>query len=615
MSSTKGFTVSWRADKREWVGKYRTPAGKWPQKVIPKDIARGPRDRAKALAWLIEFASNAIPLNIEARRRPGGRLLGETFEEWLKLREADERIAPSTLTGYSDLFRNVVLKSFTLAPTRGETTLAGQDVVSLGTDFSLLRGWIRAVTKLHSPGRVRAAFSALRAFYDDAIVEKWFRGTNPLRNEAIVREQPPMLTARERGGVVFVPLAVAQPLLRSPVVPLWRRVRYVLLMTCGLREGEISGLTWRKLALTADPPHVEIDEARRLIRRKGESLGPTKTRTSKRGLPLHPAAVEALLEWREAEDGVRLFLGHAPLDADPVFPSVRTQDKGGFSRPDTAEYLRADLRAAKLQPKDDKGRNFTAHALRKTFGTWLEQSGVDELTRKRLMGHGAHDVTADYYTSENFQKMVDAVTGLDVAWQTGVPFVPPPRPASYQDRIIGFAAEHPEARAGEIAEALEIKRSTVEWVLSRLRSGRLVPALVPSLVPFGTMKPTDVLEKAEPRVGLEPTTCALRNRADRLARGAGLPDETGAVGQIGEQPNGGHQPNDRARKGLARTGTKRSSDGKVTIEVGDVRVSTDVSKGEQGSEIAARLAHGLRQKKVPAMAVGDGLHVVPRRRR
>lgn len=619
--STKGFTVTWRADKREWVGKYRTPAGTWPQKVIPKDVAKGPRDRAKALAWLVEFAqNNAIPMGLEPRKRPSGRKLADTFEVWLKMRENDGRTSPARIVKLRDLFVNVVLKPFTLAPTRGLVTLGERDVVSLGADFSLLRSWIQANRKTRSEARVRDAFSALRSFFDDAIIERWFVGANPMRNGALVRELPPL----PRKAAVYLPLEAVQTLLTSPRVPLARRVRYALLVTTGMREGEISGLTWARVQLLADPRRLEIEKARRLIRQKDEVLGPTKTGTSVRGLPVHAAAYEALCEWAEAEDGVVLLLGRPPMPSDPVFPSARAADKGAFTRPDTAEHLRADLEACGLPKADAKGHAYTAHALRRTFGTCLEQNKVPELVRKRLMGHGAHDVTADYYTGENFGAMTEGVATIGLTWQTGVPYDPPPKgEPSRQDRIEAYLLEHPAATPTEVAAALGIPKGTVWSATFHARRRQLaltppgvslVPGLVPGLVPTGTTGKGNVRTSLEPRVGLEPTTCALRKRDDDAPCGASDPRESLKVAAGDDSGSARKLTNAHSQTPSVRDGTT-FSEGRAYIDVGDVRVSTDVSSGERLSAVTARLALSLRQLDVPAMAVGSGLQVLPRRSR
>jgi len=529
----KGYSLFWRKDRKRWCLTFPGPGG-WDdpiRKLAPADM--GKRDRKRADAWAVLYIQNAEQLELFPRARPNGITLRVRVEQWKKIRRDDPRTAPSTLQGYADVFKNVIMKPFKVE--RASHCLGEEDVISLGTDFSLLRKWIRAVAKQHSPSRVRNAFFALRVFYDDAVVERWFRGANPLRNDALVRELPELPTAKERGGVVHTDGATLQALLASSAVPLRRRVRYVVgTTTGGCRDGELAGLTWGRLELEDEAlARVEIAQARRLVRAKDEVLGKTKTKTSNRIVPLHPAARAALLEWRDDElDGVSVLLGRRPLPSDPVFPSARARDRGAFARPASASLLREDLEAAGL-PTHVRGKPLTFHALRKTFGNWLYEVDCDELTRKRLLGHGSGDVTAEFYTGEAFRKMATAVGALPVSWPTGVRYEPPRaaltptahpprvRPGTLTERILELARARPGLSSGAIARVLGSKVGTTATTLSELRRAGLVPRLPPAtgpgVVPSGTAAPAKACHVVEPPSRIELETYGLRNPAAKRA--------------------------------------------------------------------------------------------------
>ena len=105
-------------------------------------------------------------------------------------------------------------------------------------------------------------------------------------------------------------------------------------------------------------------------------------------------------------------MGHVP-GAVP-FPS----SAGEQWRPDSAALLRADLLAAGL-PDTYEGHNFTAHATRRSFATWLTEAGVASDTIKRLMGHAAEGVTAQHYAAQNLETLAAAVAKIALDLSTG----------------------------------------------------------------------------------------------------------------------------------------------------------------------------------------------------
>lgn len=567
------WSLFWRADRRCWVLKYKTADG-WSQKLLPSEISRseGPRKRkpgaprqmrlpvTRAETWATEWLANAEALGLRPRVRPGGLTLRQAGEDWKEMRKAGDALtSPATLRRFAGDLRNIILPFKDGAAMR---SLGDEDVVSLATDLALLRRWFRAVVARLSPWRARSAFSTLRSFFDDALVERWFRGVNPMKNEALVRELPALPNKADRGGIVLFDLAQMQQLIVHPHTPLGRATRYVLAATLGPREGELAGLAWGDVHLEAPTPNVDFVRARRLLRRQGEVLGPLKTASSRGVLPLHPAATAALREWRDdREGGVTLLLGHVPTSADPVWPSEHPQLHGGFSRPRSAEKLRSDLTAAGLSPDDDKGRALTMHACRRSFGTWLRRAKVPEPIRKALMRHGANDVTEDFYT-ESLPEMADAVQRIPLKWA-------------------------------------------------------LVPRVVPTVVTARTKVGGNLNSNAEPRVGLEPTTCALRKHevgedsgADAAQRSekrrakpatdsaratdSGRRNESDSVAGTKASGRRSKASLETPRPGVARVARGAES---VRIEVdGTELASTTVTPGEPVPDVEARLKLAVGQK-------------------
>lgn len=109
-----------------------------------------------------------------------------------------------------------------------------------------------------------------------------------------------------------------------------------------------------------------------------------------------------------------MLVGRHARPGDPVFPNAKSE----HFRPRAAENLRADLRAAGC-PNNVAGHAIDTKALRRTFATWLVEAEVDEGLRRRLMGHGAANVTDAHYTAKTMQRLAAAVAKIDLDLSTG----------------------------------------------------------------------------------------------------------------------------------------------------------------------------------------------------
>jgi len=207
--------------------------------------------------------------------------------------------------------------------------------------------------------------------------------TNPVRDAV---EAGLELPSKRRTAPIFLTLADAGKLLACASEP--RATRYALAMLTGLRDGEISGLTWDAIDLVEGVIHVH--QALAAI----GGIGPTKTLASDRSVPIHPD-----LAWR-----LRL-LSAGGSATGPVFPGR----DGQACRPDSARLLRADLAAAGLPTT-----GMTFHALRRSFATWLVASSVDCETIERLMGHEPRSVLGRHYAATSAEVLRAAVATLAI---------------------------------------------------------------------------------------------------------------------------------------------------------------------------------------------------------
>jgi integrase len=258
---------------------------------------------------------------------------------------------------------------------------------------------------------VRNVVATLAALLDDAEGEGWIvlpKG-NVARAGATRKELPEAAPRAGRSQILRVPeVATAQRLLDCADVPLRRRVRYAVELTSGLRDGEVSGLRWSDLALDEGVGHV-----RQAVQLKGEKgwakPGKTKTRDSVRTWPLHSAAVAALKEWRE--EGWADYVGRKPRATDYVFPN----DEGGPTRPRSADFFRTDAEACGIDSQVE-GHALTFHALRRSYATWLAETGAPKEARDRLLGHVPRSTGERHYTEQGMGELRGWVERIGLRW-------------------------------------------------------------------------------------------------------------------------------------------------------------------------------------------------------
>jgi integrase len=163
----------------------------------------------------------------------------------------------------------------------------------------------------------------------------------------------------------------------------WRPLLVVAAFT-GLRASELRGLRWRDIDLATGIIHVR--------QRADEwgSIGPPKTHTSERSVPIGPFVINALKEWKLASpNGILAFPGKddLPLTHSVVLNSV---------------YWPAQ-RAAGVVNSEGEPKYPGMHALRHFFASWCinrRRDGGLELpikTVQQRLGHSTIVMTADTY--------------------------------------------------------------------------------------------------------------------------------------------------------------------------------------------------------------------------
>jgi integrase len=200
-----------------------------------------------------------------------------------------------------------------------------------------------------------------------------------------------VVAAAERGRATLRPDVVE----RLERLGRERALLYAVLVTTGLRRGELAALTIGDVLLDDERPVIML---RGVDAKNGEAAR----------LPLRADVAGELRAWidEKAEAVCRQRVGVAgvvrPADDMPLFD---VPDK-------LVRILHRDADAAGIPKRDKRGRTIDVHALRGTFGTHLARAGVDAVTLKTLMRHKRIETTLRYYVDEGLLEVDRAVGTL-----------------------------------------------------------------------------------------------------------------------------------------------------------------------------------------------------------
>ena len=158
-----------------------------------------------------------------------------------------------------------------------------------------------------------------------------------------------------------------------------QRIDYLTAALTGIRHGELEELRWGDINLTGEKPSVTVRA--------------TVSKNHKPAcLPLHPALVEALQQFRPA----------GAAAGDLVFKGLVPRSK----------LFNTHLKAAQIEKIDSQGRVVDFHSLRHTFCTNLHRAGVSQREAMELMRHNDPRLTAKTYTDASLLQLGSAVEKL-----------------------------------------------------------------------------------------------------------------------------------------------------------------------------------------------------------
>ncbi|MFF8905975.1 tyrosine-type recombinase/integrase [Streptomyces olivaceoviridis] len=343
---------------------------------------------------------------------------GDYLTYWLAA-IAPERLKPATLNSYEGLSRLYI------RPALGKkrlNRLSPADVRRFLSEFKssclcCLRGADkerpegkrtccavgRCCERRPSARTVQYVHAVLRSALQQAIREELIA-----RNVARIVETPTV----DRKEVRPLDAGEAKALLKTArshrLYALW-----LLLVSTGLRRGEVLGLTWSDVDLNAGTLRVRRNVQR--IRRE-LIFGTPKTMRSVRTVSLPRRCVQALTQHRATQDRERKIAG-------PKWKPAEGQPAGLIFTTSTGRVIdpRGLNRMLTILCRDARVPRVRVHDLRHTCASLLLAQGVDARTIMETLGHSTITMTLDTYahvmgtTLRAAADRMDDALGLDDA--------------------------------------------------------------------------------------------------------------------------------------------------------------------------------------------------------
>ena len=298
----------------------------------------------------------------------GAMTVGAYLEQWLA--GAGPSLKPSTAKSYSEIVEWYV------RPQVGQVKLADLNALHIRNLYAELldHGAMRKEGGL-SASTVRAVHRVLRKALNDAVL--W----GLLARSPLLGVKPPR---QERPEVRWWTPEQARTFLAAVegdrLYALW-----VLVLSTGMRRGELAGLRWCDVDLETGV--LSVVRTRVSVAYTVSESDP-KTRSSRRTVTVDARVVAVLRAHRRRQLEERLAWGAAWTDTGYVF----TREDGWPIHPERISVLFARLVEAAGVPK------IRLHDLRHTSATLALASGIHPKVVGERLGHSSISVTLDLYS-------------------------------------------------------------------------------------------------------------------------------------------------------------------------------------------------------------------------
>lgn len=155
--------------------------------------------------------------------------------------------------------------------------------------------------------------------------------------------------------------------------------------TCGLRLGEIMGLTWDRIDLKNGI--ITVNRQWKRLGKKKWGFGPVKQKNSNREVPIPPSTLKELKKYKSSYP---IYLDNRLIPASNTATYTTTLSRN---------YQRA-------------GYDISPHDLRHTYATMLIANGIDFKTAAKLLGHDVEMTmkTYSHVTDDMMKKAKDKIS-------------------------------------------------------------------------------------------------------------------------------------------------------------------------------------------------------------
>jgi integrase len=189
--------------------------------------------------------------------------------------------------------------------------------------------------------------------------------------------------------------------------PRLKPIVYCMLFA-GMRIGEVLALTWDKIDFENGRIIVNKAVKNYTLKEGGRTkyeyrIGPPKTKSSIRIIPLSENLRECLVKWQTIQDCV----AKDKTDMGLVFPKRR----GGLQ-----DYDSFNIGFNKYLAKLGIDYHiYHSRVFRHTFASYAVKKGVEVKALQELMGHANIETTYQYYIDADFDSQTQAITDIDSA--------------------------------------------------------------------------------------------------------------------------------------------------------------------------------------------------------
>ncbi len=351
---------------------YRRKSGRYAVLVDLEPSATGARRRKSIGTYRTRKDAEAAERKaLDARDRgidlsPGNVTLAEVVGRFLH--DAESRLAPGTVAGYSELWRVLA------APTLGAIPLGKLRAAHLQNLYADLA---------RSPGRRGKPRSACRIHHVHRMLHRvlsWSERLGLIEHNVARHVEPPRLgpssaralTTEEAARII----SASEGTRFHPF--------FAVAIATGMRRGELLGLRWSDVDL--DRGMLTVRQALADDHRGGYYVKPTKT-NRERCVPLAPIAIDALR-------AVRVRQAHEKLAAGSLYEDGGFVFAGEYGQPCDLE---APTKAFTGIARRLGISGVTLHSCRHAVATWALADGADVRSVAAVLGHAAASTTLNLY--------------------------------------------------------------------------------------------------------------------------------------------------------------------------------------------------------------------------